>query len=93
MRNSTASQKKQGKGSSGNWHRADIVAALHKRGFTLASLSRSHGLAPRTLNNALERHYPRAERIIAAALETTSEQIWPERYAGKPPPQAAGQEK
>lgn len=65
MRNSTASQKKQSKGSSGNWHRADIVAALHKRGLTLASLSRSHGLAPRTLNNALERHYPRAERIIA----------------------------
>ncbi|ENZ6388398.1 transcriptional regulator, partial [Escherichia coli] len=30
MRNSTASQKKQSKGSSGNWHRADIVAALHK---------------------------------------------------------------
>lgn len=71
MRNSTASQKKQSKGSSGNWHRADIVAALHKRGLTLASLSRSHGLAPRTLNNALERHYPRAERIIAGALDTT----------------------
>lgn len=83
MRNSTASQKKQSKGSSGNWHRADIVAALHKRGLTLASLSRSHGLAPRTLNNALERHYPRAERIIAGALDTTPETLWPERYALK----------
>ncbi|EBM2192938.1 transcriptional regulator [Salmonella enterica] len=83
MRNPTASQKKQVKGSSGNCHRADIVAALHKRGLTLASLSRSNGLAPRTLNNALERHYPRAERIIAEALDTTPETLWPERYALK----------
>ncbi|HGO6084286.1 TPA: transcriptional regulator [Enterobacter cloacae] len=83
MRNSIASQKNRGNGSSGNWHRADIVAALHKRGLTLAALSRSHGLAPRTLNNALERHYPRAERIIADALETTPESLWPERYALK----------
>lgn len=83
MPNQTASQKNQGNGSSGNWHRADIVAALHKRGLTLAALSRSHGLAARTLNNALERHYSRAERIIANALETTPETLWPERYALK----------
>ena len=33
--------------------------------------------------NAFERHYPRAEKIIAEALNTTPETIWPERYAGR----------
>ncbi|MCE0845274.1 helix-turn-helix domain-containing protein [Buttiauxella sp. A2-C1_F] len=80
MSNSTASQKKRTKGSVGNWHRADIVAALHKRGLSLSALSRQHGLASRTLSNAFERHYPRAEKIIADALETTPEFIWPDRY-------------
>ncbi|HHD2940104.1 MULTISPECIES: helix-turn-helix domain-containing protein [Enterobacteriaceae] len=83
MSNSTDSQKKRSKGSAVNWHRADIVAALHKRGLSLSALSRQHGLASRTLSNAFERHYPRAEQIIADALEITPDIIWPERYAGK----------
>ena len=83
MSNSTESQKKRSKGSAVNWHRADIVAALHKRGLSLSALSRQHGLASRTLSNAFERHYPRAEQIIADALGTTPESIWPQRYAGK----------
>ncbi|MCE4179347.1 transcriptional regulator, partial [Escherichia coli] len=66
-------KKKRSKGSAVNWHRADIVAALHKRGLSLSALSRQHGLASRTLNNAFERHYPRAEKIIAEALNTTPE--------------------
>jgi len=83
LSNSEASQKKRTKGSASNWHRADIVAALHKRGLSLSALSRQHGLASRTLSNAFERHYPRAEKIIAEALETTPETLWPERYLGK----------
>lgn len=83
MSNSADSQKKRSKGSAVNWHRADIIAALHKQGLSLSSLSRQHGLASRTLNNAFERHYPRAEKIIADALGTTPEFIWPQRYAGK----------
>lgn len=83
MSNSEASQKKRTKGSASNWHRADIVAALHKRGLSLSALSRQNGLASRTLSNAFERHYPRAEKIIAEALETTPEVLWPERYLGK----------
>lgn len=83
MSNSTGSQKKRSKGSAVNWHRADIVAALHKRGLSLSALSRQHGLASRTLSNAFERHYPRAENIIADALDTTPEAIWPERYTRK----------
>nr|WP_251988895.1 helix-turn-helix domain-containing protein [Escherichia coli] len=49
----------------------------------MSALSRQHGLASKTLNNAFERHYPRAEKIIAEALNTTPETIWPERYAGR----------
>ncbi|MEH4823886.1 helix-turn-helix domain-containing protein [Escherichia coli] len=51
--------------------------------FVTSALSRQHGLASRTLNNAFERHYPRAEKIIADALETTPEAIWPERYTSR----------
>lgn len=63
-----------------NLHRADIIAALKKRGLSLAQLSRNEGLHPRTLNNSLDRKYPKAERIIANALEMNPEDIWPERY-------------
>ncbi|MCS3434041.1 helix-turn-helix transcriptional regulator [Klebsiella sp. BIGb0407] len=83
MSNSAASQKRPRKGSSSDWHRADIVAALHKKGVTLAQLSREHGLSSRTLNNALERAYPRAEQIIAAVIGTVPEKIWPSRYVNK----------
>ncbi len=85
MNNSPASQKKRTKGSPQDWHRADIVAALHKRGVTLSQLSRDQGLAARTLNNAFERHYPRAEGLIARALEMEPEEIWPSRYLNKKP--------
>jgi Ner family transcriptional regulator len=83
VNNLTASQKRRAKGTLQDWHRADIVAALRKRGISLAQLSRNQGLAPRTLNNAFERHYPKAERIIAKALDMVPEQLWPSRYEGK----------
>lgn len=85
MSNPIASQKKPRKGSASDWHRADIVAALHKKGVTLAKLSREHGLSSRTLNNALERAYPKAEQIIAAVIGTEPEIIWPSRYVNKRP--------
>ncbi|WP_411755080.1 helix-turn-helix domain-containing protein, partial [Serratia sp. (in: enterobacteria)] len=40
MNNHVASQKKSPKGRLEDWHRADIVAALHKRGVSLSQLSR-----------------------------------------------------
>lgn len=63
-----------------DWHRADILAALKRRGTILARLSRESGLASTTLNNALARRWPKGERIIAQALGTTPEEIWPSRY-------------
>ncbi|WP_038911771.1 helix-turn-helix domain-containing protein [Dickeya dadantii] len=63
-----------------DWHPADIIAALRKRGTTLAALSRQHGLASSTLANALSRHWPKGERLIAQAVEKTPQEIWPSRY-------------
>lgn len=63
-----------------DWHRVDIVAALHKQGLSIRELSVRSGLKPDTLKNALSRAYPKAERIIADALGLTPDKIWPSRY-------------
>ncbi|EAW0681532.1 helix-turn-helix domain-containing protein [Salmonella enterica] len=63
-----------------DWHSADIIAALKKRGTSLSAVSRSSGLASPTLANALIRHWPKGERLIADALGVAPEQIWPSRY-------------
>ncbi|MFV0509451.1 MAG: helix-turn-helix domain-containing protein [Shewanella algae] len=66
-----------------DWHRVDIVAALHKEGITLKGLSLDSGLGASTLRNALVRPYPRAEQIIANALNKAPQDIWPSRYSDK----------
>lgn len=63
-----------------DWHPADIIAGLRKRGTSLAALSRQAGLASSTLANALNRHWPKGERLIADALGIAPEKIWPSRY-------------
>ena len=63
-----------------DWHPADIIAALKKRGTSLAAVSRNAGLASSTLANALTRHWPKGERLIAEALDVAPEKIWPSRY-------------
>lgn len=65
-----------------DWHRADIVAALHKEGWSLRKLAIRHGYkSPNALSNALDRPWPKAERIIAAAIGIPPETIWPTRFA------------
>jgi len=66
-----------------DWHRVDIVAALHKEGLSMRNLSVKAGLKPDTLKNALSRAYPKGERIIADALGTEPAYIWPSRYIRK----------
>lgn len=61
-------------------HRADIVAMLKKRKMSLRSLSVANGLSPNTLKNALDKPWPKGERIIAQALELNPQDIWPSRY-------------
>ncbi|EDU9156320.1 helix-turn-helix domain-containing protein [Salmonella enterica] len=63
-----------------DWHSADIIAGLKKRGTSLSALSRQAGLASSTLANALTRRGPKGERLIAEALDIAPEQIWPSRY-------------
>jgi len=78
--NEKASQKKESNASAENWHRADILAAVKKRGGTLAQLSRENGLHERTLYNALERKWPKGDKIIADYIGVSVMVIWPERY-------------
>ncbi|MDM5131396.1 helix-turn-helix domain-containing protein [Aeromonas piscicola] len=80
IHNPEESQKKEPDASSKNWHRADILAAIKKKGGTLAQLSRTNGLHERTLYNALERHWPKGERIIAEHIGVAVHIIWPDRY-------------
>ncbi|MFE8118449.1 helix-turn-helix domain-containing protein [Brenneria goodwinii] len=63
-----------------DWHPADIIACLRKQGTTMAAISRGAGLASSTLANALTRHWPKGERLIAEALNKRPEEIWPSRY-------------
>ncbi|MCX8584878.1 MULTISPECIES: helix-turn-helix transcriptional regulator [unclassified Gilliamella] len=65
---------------SNDWHKADIIAALKKKGTTLAELSRQSGLSSSTLSNALVRPWTKGESIIAKALNLKPSQIWPSRY-------------
>lgn len=69
------------KSAQADWHRADVVAALHKKGWSLRALSRQSGLSDGTLKSALDRPYPKAEKIIAAAIGIEAREIWPNRYA------------
>lgn len=77
MQKNTATNKPE------DWHRADIVAALTKTGWSLRALSVANGLSPDTLKNALSQPYPKAERIIANAIGVDVSEIWPERVAAR----------
>lgn len=66
-----------------NWHSADIIAGLRKKGTSLAAVSRAAGLASSTLANALTRPWPKGEFLIAGALGVHPSEIWPDRYAAQ----------
>ncbi|AXH64012.1 helix-turn-helix transcriptional regulator [Providencia huaxiensis] len=66
-----------------DWHSADIIAAIKKKGSSLSQISRQAGLNSSTLNNALSRRWPKGERIIAEFLDIPASEIWPSRYNEK----------
>jgi len=68
------------KASPEDWHNADIVAALHKAGWSLRRLSVHLGLAPTSLANVLQRPYPKGEKAIADKIGIAPWSIWPSRY-------------
>lgn len=63
-----------------DWHKADIVAALHKRGYSLRQLSVAQGFAPTSLSNVLHRQVPSWQKIIADVIGVSPLEIWPSRY-------------
>lgn len=66
-----------------DWHTADIIAGLRKKGTSLAAVSRAAGLSSSTLANALTRPWPKGEYLIADALGVHQSVIWPSRYFKK----------
>jgi Ner family transcriptional regulator len=63
-----------------DWHSADIIAALRKKGTSLAAVSRAAGFSSSTLANALTRPWAKGEMIISQAIGVPAEKIWPSRY-------------
>lgn len=63
-----------------DWHSADVIAHLHKKGISLSGLSRQSGLGTSTLSNTLSRPWPKGEWLIAEALGIHPSEIWPSRY-------------
>lgn len=77
-------QRSTKKTSPKDWHRADIVAALRKAGWSLRRLAQHHGYAsPTTLTVAMARTWPKGEQLIAAAIGIEPAKIWPTRYQEK----------
>jgi Ner family transcriptional regulator len=68
------------KASPEDWHPADIVAALRKKGWSLRRLSMHYQLSPDTLKAAIQVPYPNGEKLIAAAIGVKPWEIWPSRY-------------
>jgi Ner family transcriptional regulator len=73
-----------------DWHPADVLAALKKRGHSLAGLSVANGYHPTAAGKALKQPWPAMERIVATALAMRPQEIWPSRYGkeGRPLPRA-----
>lgn len=73
--------KEPKKASREDWHPAEILCALHKRGVTLKALAEQHGLSSSSpLSAAMIRSYPKGEKRIAEAIGMHPKDIWPSRY-------------
>ncbi|MXP49731.1 DNA-binding protein [Pantoea sp. Eser] len=66
-----------------DWHSEDVIRELHKRGLSLAELSRRNGYAAGSLKSVLRTKCRSYQEIVAAALEVAPEDIWPSRYQTK----------
>lgn len=76
------------KAPKGDWHWADVLAALRKRGWSLRQVGYAEGYADgNTLGEVARRPYPKAEATLARYIGVDHPmQIWPSRYDshGKP---------
>lgn len=69
------------------WHRADIQAALVKKGSNLAKLAAESGLNPAACQRAVHGRHVGGEIAIATKLGVPLWELWPDRWA--PPPAEA----
>jgi Ner family transcriptional regulator len=67
-------------GDEPDWHTADIIAAVKKKGLSMVALSKGSGLAKSTLSNVLYRPWPKGERIVSDCIGVPMCVIWPSRY-------------
>jgi Ner family transcriptional regulator len=61
-----------------DWHPADVLAALKKRGVSLRQLAARHDYSH--IDRVLSSPWLAAEKIVADALGMKPAQIWPSRY-------------
>lgn len=61
-------------------HKADIKAALAKKGISLSELDARHELPNGSVSEALRRGRPSIEMIIAITLNTTPQKLFPDRF-------------
>lgn len=69
-----------------NRHPQDIIAAVRKRGSTLAAEGRKTGFGYNTLYKALTTRFPNAHAVIARACGESRHAIWPEWYGADDQP-------
>lgn len=62
------------------WHRADILAAVKKRGTSMQALSLASGFAESTLRASMYRRHPKANAAIAAFIGVPVHDLWPHWY-------------
>lgn len=63
-----------------NWHRADVVAEVHKLGSNLAELARRNNKHESSLRVALSHPRKPSNEIIASFLDKALHEIWPEWF-------------
>ncbi len=70
----------ENEGSSDGLDRHDIMAAVRKRGSTLAGVGRSVGLSRKSMSWALIRPHLRANAAIADFLGLSLHELWPQWF-------------
>ncbi|PHR60997.1 MAG: DNA-binding protein [Robiginitomaculum sp.] len=61
-------------------HKADIKAALEKKGMSLSALEKRYKLPVGSVSETLRRGRPSIENIIADTLNTTPQELFPDRF-------------
>ena len=62
------------------WHRADIIAAVNKRGFGLTTLAYKVGVSPTSMKGCVHKPHPTANRALAKFLGVHVHELWPDWF-------------